>query len=373
MDVNTLTTVLGDFTNVLTQGQSRIIAAGDTILRALALIEIVLACLWVAMDGTKTSDVFRKLLQLTFWLWFAKHFPSLVGFFKDSLISIASAAGGLGGNSSLLYDPSKIAGLGLDATQPLAQAIHDAGWSHFGQSLILVFALIPIVASFFIIACQATLAVIEYHLIVVLGCCLIPFGVSEHTKFISEKAISAAVAVSIKLMVLSLILAILQPVLTTGLHFSGAEFTLNEALAMVLLSTVAAVLCWRVPSMAADLLSGSPSISTAAVAHNVQSGVTAGARMATRAVTYALGAGRNAVAGTSFATRATTGAVTRGASALASVAGRAVRNGPPPGSAPPPAAPAGAPTLPSTVASSSPPATSPPLATGPTSPSSRSA
>jgi type IV secretion system protein TrbL len=372
MDVNTLTTVLGNFTNVLTQGQSRIVAAGDSILRGLALIEVVLACLWVAMDGTKTSDVFRKLLQLTFWLWFAKHFPSLVGFFKDSLISIASAAGGLGGNSSLLYDPSKIAGLGLDATQPLAQAIHDAGWSHFGQSLILVFALIPIVASFFIIACQATLAVIEYHLIVVLSCCLIPFGVSEHTKFISEKAISASVAVSIKLMVLSLILAILQPVLTTGLHFSGPEFTLNEALAMVLLSTLAAVLCWRVPGLAADLLSGSPSISTAAIAHNIQSGVTTGARMATHAVTYAIGAGRNAIAGTSFAARSTTRALTGGGSAIASMTGGAARGGPPPGSAPPLASPR-TPTLPSTVASSSPPATSPPLATSPTSPSSRSA
>ena len=328
VDVNTLTTVLSDFTRVLTESQGRILGAGDSILRALALIEVVLACFWIALDGTNVSDVFKKLLQLTFWLWFARHFPALVGFFKDSLIAIASNAGGIPGGSNLLYDPSRLASLGLDATQPLAQSVHDAGFSHFGQSLIMVFALIPILASFFIIACQATISVIEYHLVVILACCLIPFGVSPHTKFIAEKAIGASVAVSIKLMVLSLVLAILQPVLTTGLHFSGPEFTLNEALAMVLLSTLAAYICWRAPTLAADLLAGSPSLSTASVAHHVTAGVSTGAGVATRAITGAIGAGRAAVTGSTFAARTSSRAVLGAAAGLASAA-RTLRGGAP--------------------------------------------
>jgi type IV secretion system protein TrbL len=145
-----------------------------------------------------------------------------------------------------------------------------------------------IVGCFFVMACQICLAVIEYYLVVTLATCLIPFGVSSHTKFIAEKAIGASVAVSVKLMVLSFLVALIQPVLGQ-IHFSGGgDIKMNELMAMILVSGLLACVVWLAPGLAADLLAGSPSLGAAAIAQHVGTG----ASMASGAITGAVGAAR---------------------------------------------------------------------------------
>ena len=275
MTFNLLTTVLTTFVHALAGAQGRVGAAGS-LLNGLAIIEIFLFCLWMAMDGGNVSEAFKKFMQLTFWFWFATHFPALVKFFSDSLVQIALAAGGQGGNYGLLLDPSRIAGMALDATQPLVQSMHDAGMTHFGDIFMMGLCYAVLIGCFFLIACQVCVAVIEYYLVVTLAACLIPFGMSQHTRFIAEKAIGAAVAVSVKLMVLSFVVALIQPVIGQ-IHFSGTgEIQMNEALAMCLVCLVLAILVWRAPGFAADLLAASPSLSAGAVGQHVMNAVSSG-------------------------------------------------------------------------------------------------
>jgi type IV secretion system protein TrbL len=267
MTFNLLTTVLTTIISALSAAQSRI-AAGSGIMSGLAIIEIVLACLWMAMDGASLSEPFKKLMQVSFWFWFASHFAGLVKAFSDSLVRIALSAGGQAGNYSLLLDPSHIAGMALDATKPLVMSMHEAGMTHLGDIFMMGVCTIVLHACFFVIACHVCLAVIEYYLFVTLGSCLIPFGMSQHTRFIAEKAIGAAVAASVKLMVLSFLLAVIQPIFSY-VHFTGTgEIQLNEALALCLLCVVLAVVVWRIPAHAADFLAGSPSLSAAHVSQH---------------------------------------------------------------------------------------------------------
>ena len=138
-----------------------------------------------------------------------------------------------------------------------------------GDLILDAIAYVILIASFFLIACQVCVAVIEYYLIVTLASCLIPFGISRPLRFLAEKAIGAAVAVSVKLMVLSFFVALFQPTLAQ-LHYSTAgEIPLNESLAMCLASVLMAILVWRAPGFAADLLAGSPSLSTGTVSQHV--------------------------------------------------------------------------------------------------------
>ena len=239
MDFNLLTTVLTTFVNALAAGQHSVQSAGGGVLRALAVIEIVLAGLWMAMDGANVSAPFKKLLQLSFWIWFATSFPTLTKAFSDSLVQMGLSAGGQTGNVGLLLNPSRIAGMALDATQPLVQSMADAGLTQIKDIIVLSLCYLIIMACFFIIACQVCLAVVEYYLIVTLATCLIPFGISPHTKFLAEKAIGAVVAVSVKLMVLSFILGLIQPVLSQ-IRFSGTgEIKLNEVMSMILVCGLA--------------------------------------------------------------------------------------------------------------------------------------
>jgi type IV secretion system protein TrbL len=278
MNFNLLTTVLTTFVNALAGAQARVSASGS-VLSGLAIIEIVMACLWMAMDGGSLSEPFRKLMQLSFWFWFATHFPALAKYFSDSLVQIALTAGGQSGNVGLLLDPSRIAGMALDATQPLVQSMHDAGMTHLGDIFMMGLCYAVLIGCFFVIACHVCVAIIEYYLVVTLASCLIPFGMSQHTKFLAEKAIGAAVAVSVKLMVLSFVIALIQPVFAQ-IHFSGTgEIQMNEALAMCLVCVLLAVIVWRAPGFAADLLAASPSLSAGTVGQHVTSAISTGATM----------------------------------------------------------------------------------------------
>ena len=276
MNFNLLTTVLSTFVNALAGAQARVSASGG-VLSGLAIIEIVMACLWMAMDGGSLSEPFKKFMQLSFWFWFATHFPALVKYFSDSLVQIALTAGGQSGNVGLLLDPSRIAGMALDATQPLVQSMHDAGMTHLGDIFMMGLCYAVLIGCFFVIACHVCVAIIEYYLVVTLASCLIPFGMSQHTKFLAEKAIGAAVAVSVKLMVLSFVIALIQPVFGQ-IHFSGTgEVQMNEALAMCLVCVLLAILVWRAPGFAADLLAASPSLSAGAVGQHVTNAISTGA------------------------------------------------------------------------------------------------
>ncbi len=285
MTFNVLTTVLTTIVGALGKAQSSIGKAG-AIMTGLAVIEIVLAALWVAMDGGSMSEGFKKLLQLSFWVWFATHFAGFAKYFSDSLVQMALGAGGQPGNYGLLLDPSRIAGMGLDVTQPLVQSMHDAGITHLGDVLLDAICWVILVASFFLIACQICVAVIEYYLVVTLASCLIPFGISQHTRFLAEKAIGAAVAVSVKLMVLSFILALIQPVLGQFHLTPGTdELPLNQLLAMCLVCVVVAILVWRAPGFASDLLAASPSLSAAHVGQHITGAIGTGAAAYTGAAT----------------------------------------------------------------------------------------
>jgi len=295
MEFNVLTTVLSSFVNALSSGQGRVVSAGGTVLRGLAVIEIVLAGLYLAFGSADISSMLKKFLQLSFWFWFATNFTSLAKTFVESLVQFGLSAGGQRGNMSLLLDPSHIAGMGLESTAPLVTNLHEAGLTNFGTIVILGLCYLVIMACCFVMACQVCLAVVEYYLVLTLATCLIPFGMSQHTKFLSEKAIGAVVAVSVKLMVLSFIIALVTPVLGQ-IRFSGAggELKLNEIMSMVLVSGMLALVVWRAPGFASDLLAASPSLGVSAVGQQVTSAVSTGVAAASGAVSAGLGATRTA-------------------------------------------------------------------------------
>lgn len=309
MDVNVLTTVLTTFVNALAAGLHAVQTSAGGIMRSLAAVEIVLCGFWIALDGgERLSTICKFLLQLTFWMFFAKNFAALAKVFSDTLIHYGLSASGQSANVSLLLDPSRIAGMAFDATQPLVQSMDDAGLTHLKDAIILGLCYLLIMACFFVIACQICLGVVEYYLIVTLSTCLVPFGISKHTRFIAEKAIGAVVSVSVKLMVLGFIVGLIQPVLGQLRFSGGGEIRLNEVMSMILVCGLLAVVVWRAPGFAADLLAAAPSLSAAAVGQHVTGAMSNATRAATGALSAGVGATRTA------ATLVRTGATgTRGA------------------------------------------------------------
>ena len=120
MQFNTLTLTLQNFIAVFSTGYSRIQGPVHSLLAIFVGIEVVLLGLWTALSGgDNLVGIFKKILHIGGWVWVVQSFPSLTKAFVESLVQAGLMAGG-GGSVSLLMDPSRLAGYGLDAaTAPL--------------------------------------------------------------------------------------------------------------------------------------------------------------------------------------------------------------------------------------------------------------
>ena len=258
MQFNSLTLTLQNFLTALSGAYSRIQGSATTLLSILVGVEVVLLGLWTALGGgDNVVGIFKRILHIGAWVWIVQSYPTLSKALVESLVKAGLLAGGGTGDVSLLMDPSRLAGYGLDATAPLTQKLADLGMTDLPDLIVFGFGYLAILACFLIMAINVFLAVLEYYVFAALAGIFLPFGLFGPTKFLAEKAIGAVVSASVKLMVLGLVTAIIDPVLST-IHFAGPEITLNELWSVFLTVCALMFLCWKAPSLAGSLLGGSP-------------------------------------------------------------------------------------------------------------------
>jgi len=258
MQFNTLTLTLQNFITALSGAYGRLASDANSLLSILVGIELVLLGLWSALGGgDNVAGVFKRILHIGAWVWIVKSYPTLCKALVDSLVQAGLKAGGGTGDVSLLMDPSRLAGYGLDATAPLTQKLADLGMTDLSDLIIFGFGYLAILACFLIMAINVFLAVLEYYVFAALAGIFLPFGLFEPTKFLAEKAIGAVVSAAVKLMVLALVTSVIDPVLS-AIHFQGPQITFNELWSVFLTVCALMFLCWKAPSLASSLLGGSP-------------------------------------------------------------------------------------------------------------------
>jgi type IV secretion system protein TrbL len=294
MNFNTLTLTLQNFITAFSGGYGRLQGSANSLLGILVGIEVVLLGLWTALGGgDNVVGVFKKILHIGAWVWIVQSYPALCKAFVDSLVQAGLLAGG-GGDVSLIMDPSRLAGYGLDATAPLTQKLGDLGVTSLSDLLVFGFGYLAILACFLIMAINVFLAVLEYYLFAALVGIFLPFGLLTSTRFLAEKAVGAVVSASVKLMVLAFVTAVIDPVLS-NIHFASAQITFNELWSVLLTVCALMFFCWKAPHLAASLLGGSPHLGAGDLLQ------AAGAPIAAGLTASAIG--RSAVAGLA-ATRA---------------------------------------------------------------------
>jgi type IV secretion system protein TrbL len=258
MQFNTLTLTLQNFLTALSGAYGHIQSAATTLLGILVGVEAVLLGLWTALGGgDHVVGVFKRILHIGAWVWIVQSYPTLCKDLVESLVKAGLLAGGGSGDVSLLMDPSRLAGYGLDATAPLTQKLADLGMTDLPDLIVFGFGYLAILACFLIMAINVFLAVLEYYLFAALAGIFLPFGLLAPTKFLAEKAIGAVVSAAVKLMVLGLVTAIIDPVLSS-IHFAGPDITFNELWSVLLTVCALMFLCWKAPSLAGSLLGGAP-------------------------------------------------------------------------------------------------------------------
>jgi len=320
MQFNTLTLTLQNFITVLSGAYGRIQGSASTLLGILIGIEVVLLGLWTALGGgDNVASIFKRILHIGAWVWIVQSYPTLSKALVESLVKAGLLAGGGSGDVSLLMDPSRLAGYGLDATAPLTQKLADLGMTDVSDLLVFGFGYLAIMACFLIMAINVFLAVLEFYVFAALAGIFLPFGIFAPTKFLAEKAIGAVVSASVKLMVLGLVTSIIDPVLSS-IHFAGPQITFNELWSVFLTVCALMFLCWKAPSLAGSLLGGSPHLGIDHAIQAVTTPIAAG--LAAGTVAGRVAAGASALRAAASVPQGAASSIASAASTLGGGAGR---------------------------------------------------
>ena len=238
----------------------------------LVVIDMTLAGLFWAMGS---DDVIGRLLKKTLYVgafaYLITNFNALAGILFRSFAGLGLVASGSGLTQAQLLQPGQLAKVGVDAARPIMTQISDlTGFPEVFVNLdvivVLFLAWLVVIVSFFVLAVQLFVTLIEFKLTTLAGFVLVPFALWNKTAFLAERVLGNVVSSGIKVLVLAVIVGI-----GTGLFAQfqippGTEPSLDFALTIMLASLAMLGLGIFGPGIATGLVSGAPQLGAGSVA-----------------------------------------------------------------------------------------------------------
>ncbi|MBN9406519.1 MAG: P-type conjugative transfer protein TrbL [Burkholderiales bacterium] len=287
----------------------------------LVVIDMTLAGLFWAMSHAsgQGDDIMGKLIKKVLYVgafaYIIGNFNMLAGIVFRSFAGLGLVASGSTITQAEFLQPGRLAKVGIDAGAPILEQIGEmAGFPEVFVNLdpivVMFLAWLVVVMSFFVLAIQLFITLIEFKLTTLAGFVLVPFALWNKTSFLAEKVLGNVVSSGIKVLVLAVIVGI-----GTGLfaefQVTPDEPSIDHALVVMLASLTLLALGIFGPGVATGLVSGAPqlgagaaagtalgvagtAVAVGAAATGVGSAVVAGARMAPAAARMAASGARAA-------------------------------------------------------------------------------
>ncbi len=297
-------------------------------------IDITLAGLFWAMGGEEVLPrLVKKILYVGAFAFIIGNWNYLAGVIFKSFAGLGLKASAASIGADQLLQPGRLAQVGVQAAQPMLDEIGKlAGFTsvftNIDTIVVLFIAWIIVIISFFVLAVQLFVSVLEFKLTTLAGFVLVPFALWNKTSFLAEKVLGNVVSSGIKILALAVIVGIGSGLFTQFQSASGTTPTISQALAVVLGAISLLGLGIFGPGIANGLVSGAPQLGAGAAVGAAAAGT--GLVVAGGAGALAAGriAGGNAMGGMSAATSMASGARSAyGAAAAASGAGGLDRAG----------------------------------------------
>jgi type IV secretion system protein TrbL len=260
----------------------------------LVVIDMTLAGLFWAMGGVSGNgdDVIAKLVKKTLYVgafaFIIGNFNALAGILFRSFAGLGLVASGSSLTQAQLLQPGHIAQVGVDAGRPIMAQIGDlAGFPevflNIDSIVVLFLAWLVVIVSFFVLAVQLFVTLIEFKLTTLAGFVLLPFALWNKTAFLAERVLGNVVSSGIKVLVLAVIVGIGSGIFSEFQLPPGSEPSIDNALAIMLASLTLFGLGIFGPGIATGLVSGAPQLGAGAAAGTAL-GVTGLAAAGTAAV-----------------------------------------------------------------------------------------
>ena len=329
---------LGVFTQYIDSGFGLVQGDVRWLASTLIAIDITLAGLFWAMapDEDVLARLIRKTLYIGVFAFILGNYNNLAKIIYNSFAGLGVEAGGGTISAAQLLQPGRIAQVGVTAGQPILTAISGlmgfaSFFDNFVQIVILLLAWAIVIASFFVMAIQLFVSLIEFKLTTLAGFVLVPFGLFGRTAFLAEKVLGNVVSSGVKILVLAVIIGIGSTIFGQFTSGMGASPTINDALTLILAALSMLGLTIFGPGIANGLIAGGPQLGAGAA---VGTGLAAAGlgyaatSLAAGAAGAALGAARAGASLAGAATTAARGAGLAGAGETASAVASPLRSAP---------------------------------------------
>ncbi|MEM9812350.1 MAG: P-type conjugative transfer protein TrbL, partial [Pseudomonadota bacterium] len=214
-DVGVIDRFLEVFTTYIDSGFG--LLGGDVAFLAttLIVIDVTLAALFWAWGAD--DDIIGRLVKKTLFVgvfaYIISNWNTLARIVFESFAGLGLVATGGALGAGELLQPGRIAAVGLAAGQPILDSIGDlmgfvAVFENLIQIMILMFAWIVVILSFFILAIQLFVTLIEFKLATLAGYILLPFWLFKKTAFMAERVLGLVISSGVKVLVLAVIVGI---------------------------------------------------------------------------------------------------------------------------------------------------------------------
>ncbi|WP_068082237.1 P-type conjugative transfer protein TrbL [Novosphingobium rosa] len=237
-------------------------------------IDVTLAGLFWTLGGEDDvlAKFIRKILYIGAFAYIIGNYAALstIIFKSFSQAGITAAGGSI--TADQLLKPGRLAGTGFTAAWPLlVQASKSLGIANFFQNFltiaVLLTAWIIVIISFFILAVQLFITILEFKLTGLAGFILVPFALWNRTDFLAERVLGNVVTSGIKVMVLAVIVGIGSTYFSQfTAALQGKEPDIGQAMSLVLASLALLGLGIFGPTIASGLVAGAPQLGAGSVA-----------------------------------------------------------------------------------------------------------
>ena len=226
-------------------------------------IDITLAGLFWALGGDDNvmGRFIKKILYVGAFAFILNSFSTLSDIIFRSFAQAGLTAGGGSLTAADLLKPGRLAGTGFSAAWPLLEQVSQLmGFTTFFDNFltiaVLLFAWAIVIITFFILAVQMFVTIIEFKLTSLAGFMLVPFSLWNRTSFLAERVLGNVVSSGIKVMVLAVIVGIGSNFFTEfTAALQGQEPDIGQAMSLMLASLTIFGLGIFGPSIASGLVS----------------------------------------------------------------------------------------------------------------------
>jgi P-type conjugative transfer protein TrbL len=298
--------------------------------RMLTIAIVMLGIMVAYGSGKVIEDSFKFILKIGFLYFVVNNYAMLSTTIVDSMVMLGLKIGGSNITLELMKDPSEIVGKGLVYSEPLFRWMTDASLIDFAlnilETIITGLVALIIVCSFFWMGLSVFVTWAEFHISLGFSVIMLAFSPLKQTAWISEGAIKSPVMYAVKFGLQATILSMISPLMNSIAIEENPTF--SAVLSACFVSIFFLMLVMKAGTMAAGIVSGSPSLTPGDLAQSALTGAgiaAAGATVAGAAAAAVLPT--VARAGVAAASGASTGASLASSTSTASGISKAAEVG----------------------------------------------